>query len=246
LRAYTFKTNDKTPSKPVTSDDDVRKNISSRLRAFEGPFRLRRHSDTAGPWRERADAVDKANAAILHGAVGLAVEVRNKAQKGVLCRVVDVITPASVTTGNEKVDEWFQVLAAEFSPGLINVGALVCKTIGSTSTPSQHSNWSAMSTSDARSFRFTSGASSAGGNAIDIAHSRTTMKKIWEFGLDHHNDFDICNLIHWPLGSPTPLIWNEGGGIHVYDVPSGGSNHSDHVHCDFNPTRPTGSSHSAC
>lgn len=238
MRAYTFKTNDKPPSKPVGSDSGVRKAIASRLRPFDAPFRLRRHGDSPGPWRQREEAVDKATAAVLHGAVGLALEVRNKAGKGILCRVVDVVTPASVTTGNEKVDEWFHVLQAEFSPGLINVGALVCKSIGSTSTPSQHSNWGPLSSSTAKSNRFSSGASSAGGNAIDIAHSRAVMKKIWEFGLAHADDFDICNLIHWPLGSPTPLIWNEGGGVHVYNVPSGGSNHSDHVHADFNPGRP--------
>jgi hypothetical protein len=248
MRAYVLRTNDKALSKPITDDDKLRQAIASRMRPFEDPFRLREHGDAPGPWLKRAPAIDRVTAKTLHGAVGLAIELRNKAGKGIVSRVIDVRVPSSITNANEKVDRWFLGLDSNCGPGILNLGCTVCKSIGSTSSRSQHSPWTPLSTTQAKAAGFSSASVSDEGNAGDAAHSggRAAMKKMWEWSLANRDDLGIVNLIHWPIGSPTPLIWNEAGGIHVYDVPPGGSNHSDHVHADFSPSRPFGNSNPGC
>jgi hypothetical protein len=248
MRAYGIKTNDKPFSKPITEDEKLRRAIATRLRPMEGPFRLREHGDPPGVWLPRDVAVDRITARTLHGPIGLATECRNGQGKGVLVRVMDVVVPSSVTNGNEKVDTWVWALNTEFNPGVLNYGVTVCKHIGSTGYRSQHTPWTQLSGSVSKAQGFSQPAVSDEGNAGDMAHAkgRVTMKKMWEFSLANRAELDICNLIHWPSGSPYPLIWNAGGGVHRYDVPYGGSDHSDHVHADFNPNRPYGGSVAAC
>jgi hypothetical protein len=248
VRAYTVKTNDKKPSSPIAEDEKLRPSIASRMRPFNDPFRLREHGDLPGPWLKRSDAIDRITAKTLHGAVGLATDLRNKAGKGVMVRVIDVRVPSSITNANEKVDAWFLGLDTNCGPGILNLGCTVCKSIGSTGTRSQHSPWSQLSATQAKAAGFSSASVTDEGNAGDAAHSggRTAMKKMWEWSYANREDLGIVNLIHWPIGSPTPLIWNEAGGIHVYNTPPGGSNHSDHVHADFEPSRPSGTSSAAC
>lgn len=72
------------------------------------------------------------------------------------------------------------------------------------------------------------------------------MTAMWEWSLDRKESLEIVNLIHWPLGSDYPLIWNAAGGVHRYDVPPGGSTHDNHVHADFVPSRPYDGSVKAC
>ncbi len=244
MRAYTAKTGDRPPSKPIYQDADLRKTMSARLRPFSGPFTIHVWGKPEGPPRERADAVERGYKIATHAGTGLGLAIMNAADKGILVRVIDVATPASVTNGNEKVDAFYFAVVKQFSPGVQNLGATVNKTIGSTGTLSQHHDWT--EEDDGNSWKldgFSSIYVSDGGNAIDVAHaSRATMRDIWNVGLLRHAEFDIQNLIHWPLGSPYPLIWNPENGAHRYDVPPGGSNHADHVHADFIHSRPWGGS----
>lgn len=241
-RAVTLKTNDRPPSKPIFDEAEIRKGIASRLKPFDDPFTLHIWGEAEGPPRKRADAVLRTFKAVTHGPIGLQLATKNKAEKGILSHVVDIMTPASVTNGNEKVDEWFFALMHEFG-GLINLGVTVNKNIGSTGTISQHHDWTEESIASAKADNFSSAAVSDGGNAADIGHAtRQTMSSMFYWTLDRVAQFEIQNLIHWPIGKPYPLIWNPENGLHRYDVPSGGDNHAYHLHGDFRHSRPWGGS----
>lgn len=247
MRAVILRTNDKPPSKPIL-DDSWRKNLAARLRPFEDPFTLHPWGKPEGPPRGRGEAVDRAFKQSSHAGTGFVLAVLNKNDKGVLIRVADVVVPASATDANEKVDRWFIGLRDEFSPGLLNYGCTVCKWIGNTGTPSQHNPWTELSAAVAKAQGFTSAEVSDFGNAGDMAHSsgQRVMTQMWEWSLENKDDLEIQNLIHWPLGSSYPLIWNPENGVHRYVVPSGGSTHDNHVHADFRPGRPFATSTKAC
>lgn len=248
MRAWQVRTGDRPPSAPITDEGDLRKAIAGRLSQFDDPFTLHPWGKPEGPPRKRSDAVDRAFAQSTHAQTGFVLGVRNSKGKGILIRVLDIVVPASATDANEKVDRWFVMMRSRFSPGLLNLGATVCKSIGSTSTPSQHNPWSELSAPQAKAQAFSSAGVSDRGNAADLSHSggRAVMKRMWSATLDARVELEVQNVIHWPLGEPYPLIWNPARGIHRYVIPRGGSTHDNHVHADFAPSRPYGASHIAC
>lgn len=239
---YLFRTNDRDWSNTY-GEDDVQSQFTTRLSNMDGPFHQRQQGEKAfGPYKPKLDASHAATHDLLAGDVGLVLAVLNKANLGVRARKMEYQLRVAATTGNELVDLLFGDVLSLYNPGVRNMGAMVDKNIGTTSTISQHHCFTALSGADAKAF--STPAKSAGGNAIDVGHSNPKKMDEMFFGYIHvHDDFALQNVIHWPTTSHIPLIWNPESGIHPYSIPKGGSDHKGHVHFDFQPSRPTGSSH---
>src|SRR3972149_2282993 len=159
---YRFRTNDKDWS-DIVFEEDVRRTWASRLRSFDGPFHQRTHGERFGPYRPLKDAVNKADHDLTQSDVGFLLFVANKAGKGVRGRRIEYEIKLADTTGNANIDLLFTDILQNFNPGVQNMGAQVCKTVGTTSTPSQHSAWSGLTSTVARQYGFASGPDSAGG-----------------------------------------------------------------------------------
>lgn len=238
--AFIFQTNNARWSDPVLVQD-LEREYRSRLRLIRGKLHKRRHGDPFGPFKPRREAIHVAVTEMsAQEDPGLQTFLANIRGKGVRCRAVRIEDIA--TTGNYMIDRFFTALSVEFGPGLMNLGAGVCKNVGSTSTKSQHRFWSAIASW--RSWGFPTMASSAGANAIDWRFGNPrVLDESFYWAIAHADEFGLENIIHWPQvyrPSPWALIWNPEGGLHRYVIPSGGSDHIGHGHADARPTRTSG------
>ena len=235
---YRFQTNDK-PWGGIVPDEKVESEFRRRLKPFDGPMHMREQGHKFGPYKVKPEIITNATNTMLREDVGVQVYVENKAEKGVRCRKVEYDIKLVATSGNEAIDRWATWIIENYNPGVQLWGAMVCRGIGSTGRPSQHSNWGPIA--NWKNYCFSSYGGSKGGNAIDIHHvQRSVMTEMFYDSIKAADEFCLENLINWPIGSSHPLIWNPERGLHEYDVPRGGSNHFDHVHGDCRPSRTTG------
>jgi len=209
----------------------------ARMRKAHGPYQVGVKNRDLGPRKGLPRAIASLGRVAREAEVGEVVLVHPAAGPDIEARKVQIRQKVWQTSGNAKVDRFATIAAAHFGP-LENDGALVCKTIGSTSTPSQHSDWPTLAAKLARKFGFGSAADSAGANAIDLfTGDRKTQTACFYWTIDQADEFGVANAIFWPPESPHPLIWNREHGLHEYEIPPGGSDHRFHQHTDFLPTR---------
>ena len=234
--AYRFRTNRKGEMGEGVLAQDMARELRRRLLLIRGRLALKEGKDR-GPFRPRKDAIHRYVVQMTgETEPGRVMRLVNERRKFVEGRVIEV--DVTDTTGNELVDNFFTALRLRYGPPQ-NLGAAVCKTIGSTSTKSQHRRWKAISTW--KKYGFSKMAASAGGNAIDWAFtSRARLDESFYWAITVADEYQLQNIIHWPEDSKVPLIWNPSGGLHTYSIPSGGSDHKGHGHADFRPTRASG------
>jgi len=203
--------------------------VKLRARKMSPPF-----SVNGGEPEPRKTAVDGFEAALRRAHVGEFQRLDGGGNAAIRAKPVHLKVKILQTNGNWKIDRYFGSMVSQF--GRLNVyGVTVCKSIGTTSTPSQHCDWPPLD--DWRKHGFPNKSSSAGGNAIDLNADKRTMKAMFHRSIHDAKELDTENVIHWPYDSPHPLIWNPEQGIHQYVIPPGGSNHKSHVHWDASPTR---------
>lgn len=244
MLAFRMKNNQKTwLQSDLVLVQEVEAEYRKRMRLMKGPFEGTAHHRVKFSAKAKPLAIHEAATILAHqNAPGLVLALNNERHKGVTTRVEEL--GVSSTTGNYLVDQFFGWLAAEYGPGLVNLGALVCKNIGATSSPSQHSEWGPIP--DWGHFGFPNKAASEGGNAIDWYFAKDggydAVRTDASFYAAIHNAdaLGLENIIHWPEQSSVPLIWNPERGLHTYDIPRGGSDHRTHGHADMRPTRTEG------
>lgn len=222
---------------------DLESAYRSRMRLMKGPFTALVHHKPQGPPKVKPEAIHTAVTLLTHAhQAGYVLVLKNDRGRGVTARTEDLGTAS--TTGNFLADQFFAWLGTEYGAGLVNIGAMVCKSIGSTSTPSQHSDWATLP--NYKLYGFPSRKSSGGGNAIDWyflwdgRYEATRTDEAFYTAIHNAEPLGIQNIIHWPVTSRVPLIWNPERGMHTYDVPLGGNDHRTHGHTDFRPSRTSG------
>ena len=231
IRRYVLERPNGTPNDPLRLGT-VMLRVKLRIRALSGPF-----SVNGGDAVTRSTAIERFEHALRQAKIGEFVRVSDSKQRVIRAKPVQLKVSVLPTNGNWKVDRYFGYMHSQY--GRLNIlGATVCKTIGTTSTPSQHSDWPPLS--NWKQAGFPGRESSAGGNAIDLAADKRTMKAMFYKAIDQAKELDVENVIHWPYDSNRPLIWNPEQGIHTYDIPPGGSDHKGHTHADFQPKRTGG------
>jgi hypothetical protein len=138
MKAVRLKRPNGTWSPPIFDETPLRRSVAARTRPLDGPFTLAEPGVGAGPPRPKGDAIEHFTHRLWTGQVGLHLQMRNEADKGVHGRVVDVEPKPADTTGSPGVDLVVGLLNAQFSGQWEQWGIYVFKQIAGSSTYSDH------------------------------------------------------------------------------------------------------------